>query len=150
MKPHFILLLATTTIVGCHRTPPAPRTLVEQVYAAEFGSSGKATIVGKDAKSYYSPSLLNLVKQDQDRAGDGYVGYLDYDPLCSCQDSDGMSVKSIEMASQTGAKAIAKVTLHRSEPTTDTITLHLILLPQGWRIDDISTLNTPSLRKALQ
>jgi hypothetical protein len=149
MKPHFMGLLAATAIVGCDRTQPSPRTLVEQVYAAELGSTGQSTIVSKTANSYYSPSLLNLVKQDQDRAGDGYVGYLDYDPLCSCQETDGMSVKSIEITLQAANKATAKVTLHRSEPTADTITLNLILLPQGWRIEDISTHDTPSLRQEL-
>ncbi|WP_158880043.1 DUF3828 domain-containing protein [Rhodanobacter sp. L36] len=95
----------------------------------------------------YETSLLALMAADQKAAGDGYVGYMDADPLCDCQDFDIRDVKI-------GIKPTSK---HRLDATVsfrnfgENQTLHLLLLhsPKGWRVFDVMS-SEGSLREGLE
>ncbi len=125
---------------------------MQHVYAryAEDKTGLADMLLGKDAAQIFSPGLLRLMKRDQARAGTGYVGALDFDPVCSCQDPDIMRVqgKAISMLSPT--TATATVRLRFPQPATELVQLKMLLLPDGWRIDDISSKGVPSLRALLK
>jgi len=107
--------------------------------------------IGHDAPSVFSPSLVQLIRRDQKNTPRGYVGKLDWDPICSCQDPDGLNLKDIQISKDSERRATASVALFfSSDSTTEHLRLRLIWLPQGWRIDDIETKDIPSLRKLLQ
>jgi hypothetical protein len=107
--------------------------------------------IGRDAPSVFSPSLVQLIRRDQKSTPHGYVGKLDWDPICSCQDWDGLNLKDIQITKYSEHRATASITLFfSSDSTTVHLRLHLIWLPQGWRVDDVESKETPSLRKLLQ
>ena len=77
----------------------------------------------------------------------GDVGKLDFDPVCSCQDSSGLKLKDLHITMDGTGKALATTMLFFPEPTTIEVRLSLIWTPQGWRIDDIWTKDVPGLAK---
>ena len=100
----------------------------------------------------FDPSLVRLLDDDR-RLAQGEVGSLDGDPLCDCQDDGGMrfTLRSVRAAGANAATAI--VIRHATpgdEPAALPITLDLVRLTGGWRIRDIHTPDTPSLRALLE
>jgi hypothetical protein len=81
----------------------------------------------------FSPSLINLIHRDQRRTPRGYVGKLDYDPICSCQDFDGLQLTEVRIVKDAPDLAIAFVTLNFArdfpKPSYRPLKLHLIWLP---------------------
>jgi hypothetical protein len=107
--------------------------------------------LGREASSVFSPSLVQLIRRDEKNTPSGYVGKLDWDPICSCQDFDGDPLRDLQITKDSASRATASVTLFFfSDSSVKHLRLHLIWLPQGWRIDDIETKDIPSLRKLLQ
>lgn len=104
----------------------------------------------RGAKAIYTPKLLALIRRDRNSTPRGYVGKLDWDPLCACQDTDGLTLSALKIVPTSSTSADVLLTLHFSEPKDEKITYHLLLTPAGWRIDDIGTKDVPSLRKLLE
>jgi hypothetical protein len=94
----------------------------------------------------FSPALLADIRRD--RPASGEVGKLDHDPLCDCQDPDGLKVISITVAPATHGRAVAHVRLMFNVAITP-ITLTLVETHSGWRVDDVGTASSTSLRKFL-
>ncbi len=107
-------------------------------------------IFGKRAASVFSPGLLAIIRRSERATPKGDVGKLDFDPVCSCQDSDGLKLKGLRVTMNGTGKALATAMLFFPEPTTIEVRLSLIYTPQGWRIDDIWTKDVPGLRKFLE
>jgi hypothetical protein len=107
-------------------------------------------ILAKHPLQVYSPSLYRLVRHDQLRAGPGNVGNLDYDPICVCQDNGGMKLASLQVIKTGATTATASVTLTFPEPLTLHAKLLLLWTLAGWRVDDVQTHDTPSLRTLLR
>ncbi len=140
-------------MVASHaQSAPSPKAFVQHVYAryAEDKSGSRDMVLGRDAAQVFSPGLLRLMKRDQARAGTGYVGALDFDPVCSCQESDGMHIQSIAISLLSPTKATATVRLRFPQPATKLVHLKLVLRPDGWRIDEISSDGASSLRALLK
>jgi hypothetical protein len=113
-------------------------------------SSSGPDFTGRNASSVFSPSLVQLIRRDQ-REARGEVGKLDGDPICDCQDFDGLKLTEVRIAMDADSKATAFVTLLvSSDASARNLRILLVRLAQGWRIDDIATKETPSLRKLLQ
>ena len=126
---------------------------VHNVYAHyERWAAEKSTSSGQSFKeaALYSPALIDLMRKDQ-KAADGEVGFIDYDPVCNCQDFDGLKVAEMHIA-KTGEKtASGTVSLKfGGEPRLVKLQLMLVWTANGWRIDDIKTSDTPSLQAALK
>jgi len=107
-------------------------------------------ILAKHPLQVYSPSLYRLVRHNQLRAGPGNVGNLDYDPICVCQDNGGMKLANLQVFKTGPTTATASVTLTFPEPLTIHAKLLLVWTPAGWRVDDVQTQDTPSLRALLR
>jgi hypothetical protein len=101
----------------------------------------------RGAEAIYSPSLLALIRRDARATPKGDVGKLDFDPVCSCQDSDGITLEALQIMPTDPSHGRAVVTLFPAGSNQRKVTLKLVLLPQGWRIDDMESNKTPSLRK---
>ncbi|MGD0798764.1 MAG: hypothetical protein ABR910_13695 [Acidobacteriaceae bacterium] len=114
-------------------------------------SPNSPDFLGRDAPSVFTPSLLRLIRSDERHTPRGDVGKLDGDPICDCQDPDSLKLISVLVTPQTRTSANADITLqYPSEPSPRHMRLQLILLTKGWRIDDISAKDMPSLRRLLQ
>jgi Protein of unknown function (DUF3828) len=102
-------------------------------------------------KKFYTRSLLRLIAAD--KTGHlGEVGNLDWDPICSCQDAGDpgdLKVQSITL-SPPGPFRLKAVVAFTITGGPNTVTLSLLKTPSGWRIDDISERETPSLRAYLK
>jgi hypothetical protein len=107
-------------------------------------------ILVKHPLQVYSPRLYRLVRHDQLRAGPGNVGNLDYDPICVCQDNGGMKLAGLQVIKTGPTTATASVTLTFPQPLTIHARLLLVWTPAGWRVDDVQTQDTPSLRALLR
>jgi hypothetical protein len=54
----------------------------------------------QDGRNVFSPTLFRLIKSDVEATPQGFAGRLDFDPICSCQDPDGLRVETITVDPQ--------------------------------------------------
>jgi hypothetical protein len=133
---------------GCRKQPEtaasaAPdmasaEAMIRKIYAAYATDGGKGIDLSDPA--YFTGSLVeqNLAYQKREREYDG-EGMIEADPLCQCQDYQGLAVASLAMV-PTGAGTLdAKATIQpiKDDPEVSHLTLKLVKTPAGWRIDDV-------------
>ena len=125
----------------------AARQFTLQLYAAY--QHGEPDYLGRDARLTFAPQLLALIRRDQATTPSGDVGILDGDPICDCQDAQGVRLAHLTIRQAGPARAHAKVTL--SFPT-ETRSMELVLVAEGarWRVADVHTRETSSLAKLLR
>lgn len=122
----------------------SPAAFVERIYHADV-----ADPTPFDEATIYAPPLLALIRRDAAIGQrDGGVNILDWDPLCSCQDEDGMEAR-FSLRRTGAASAIADVRLAFPSDRRR-LTLKLVRLPAGWRIADIVTKDSGSLVSLLR
>ena len=103
--------------------------------------------IGSRAASVFSPRLLDLIRRDE-RDAHGEVGALDGDPICDCQDADGVRLTALTVAPAGRGRATARVRLHFPDGPR-AMTLDLTSVGGQWRVDDVHTKDTPSLVRLL-
>jgi hypothetical protein len=103
--------------------------------------------LGDAATSWFSPALLALIRRDE-AAATTQPGKLDGDPLCDCQEYHDFILQSVRVTAQQAATARATVRF-TNEGQETLLRLRLIKSQTGWRIDDVSDADMPSLRLAL-
>lgn len=150
MKPPAIVVLMTCLAVpSLHaQTPSQARAFLDATYAWDTNDDADDPLA--DAK-VYSPSLIRMFDLDRRRAH-GDVGRLDFDPLCECQDPGGVRYQINSITSSGVRKADAEVSLNSSQigvPWRKTLRFDLVWTKHGWRIDDVHTERTASLRRFL-
>jgi Protein of unknown function (DUF3828) len=129
------------------------RAFAQQLYAAyEHPTSRNGPdVLGKSAIRIFSPSLLQLIRYDQAHTPPGDAPDLDGDPICDCQDPGGLHLTALDVAAVDATHASAKATLRfPREKSARILRLSLLFTPAGWRVDDVATADTPSLRAFLQ
>jgi hypothetical protein len=102
-------------------------------------------------KSIFAPSLIALIDEDT-RLAHGEVGALDGDPLCDCQDDGGLTfrIASVRSVGLTRASAVVVRSYPDSKsPEVEAITLDLMKAKGRWRVYDVRSKDTPSLRALL-
>jgi len=122
------------------------RQFVENILAYErVGRNDDRTFL-----SFFTPELGGLIRADRKAAGDQDVPYLDGDPFCDCQDSEGL-VTRIQSITQHGSRADVVIRNHFTGSTDADrlVTLRLRLAAGGWRVDDVMSPDQPSLRAGL-
>jgi hypothetical protein len=142
-----LLLVAALAVQSPGETPA---TKLAQVYS-EYRNPDFSPFVHPER--YFAPRLLKAVREDERLAGQGKVGYLDWDPLCQCQDSAGLQARVVSVKVTSHTSAIARVRLDFSppaEPWKSTVTISLIETSRGWRIADVSSADEPSLLRELE
>ena len=106
-------------------------------------------LAGGLERALFDAPLVALIHEDR-RLVHGEVGALDGDPFCDCQDDSGM--KFVVGAGKAAGAGVAKVEVMASGSdlkTPERLTVDLVWTPAGWRVHDIHTPNTPSLRGLL-
>ncbi len=135
----------------------ARRFLESTFRTYDHGGPG-VDFTGQHANQVFDSSLITLMREDQKVVGDGEVGVLDGDPICGCQDWDGifdlkMKVRPINSDRVEAAVSFA---LFKQAATRDYrfITLTLSRERGNWRIYDVVDRSDPkapfALRKELE
>jgi hypothetical protein len=114
---------------------------------------------GPNAALYFTSSLLALEHADV-KANSPDIQAIDWDPVCGCQDWDGIWELEIGVELQPSQRARATVTFSLNNPKyhaidgTRKLVFTLAAEHGAWRIDDIldrsDAKNTYSVRKLLQ
>ena len=140
----FVVLAASSACAA--DAPGDPTQFVQGLYKS-YGADNSGAVLGKKADAIFSAPLLAEIRADQ-RAHEGEAGKLDHDPICNCQDPDGLVLSHLKVSAAQAGKASAEVVvrLGRQEKS---VTLDLAQTRDGWRVDDIATAATPSLRRFL-
>jgi hypothetical protein len=146
------LAIILPAVSGSAQTAEQANAFVRQLYSQyEHPSSLHGPdILGKQAASVFSPGLLALIRKEENATPPGDSGKLDFDPVCSCQDPDGLKLTDLHVSVRGANKALATATLSFPDSAKIEVRLSLLWTPQNWRVDDISTKEVPSLRKLLE
>lgn len=105
-------------------------------------------VFGAQSTRIFDSSLLDLIKRDQEVADD-QAPDLDGDPLCDCQDNAGLNFTIGPVSAGEFGRASATVARHDEGVDAQIITLDLTRTADGWRVYDVGTKDTPSLRTFL-
>ena len=125
---------------------PAAHAFVAKLYAAYHGDG--PDYLGGQAKAVFSPSLLRLLRRDRAATPAGEVGALDGDPICDCQD---FGISKVEVTVEAVGAGRARATAHFLNFTEwQTIRLDLVAFQGHWRVNDIHSLDMPSLAAFLK
>jgi hypothetical protein len=145
--------VAATAGAPCHAAAAGAneaRAFMEQLYAKYGDPSFCPTCDGKGR--FFDAPLSRLIDADA-RQANGEVGALDGDPVCQCQDPGGMKAKVLSVALTSAYAAVATVDLDftlEKPPQKRRVTFDLVVENGHWRIHDIHSSDTPSLRALLQ
>jgi hypothetical protein len=163
-KLHFsltlLIALAAPPIPAAAQDAASAKAFLQSVYAA-YGKNGKGVdFTGPHASQYFHSSLAELIRADIKANGPDNVPVVDSDPICACQDWEGIWDLKIEIQMQGPNQALADVTFALSAPNgrkkDDLRKLQFTLAPvRGqWRIYDIVDDSDPKapfqLRKELE
>jgi len=124
------------------------KRFVQRVYADYANSDWQHQ--DERQEKFYTRQLLRLIVADR-TAHPGEAGNLDWDPICDCQDAGDpgdLKVQSITLA-ETGSLSFKAVVAFMIVKEPRMVTLSLLKTRSGWRIDDVSEKDMPSLRALL-
>ena len=105
--------------------------------------------LGRSSAAVFDPPMIALFRENDRLTPKGDEGALDGDPICDCQDDSGLVVKRMTVASTDALDATASVEFVLAGGDRRTERFDLVLVGGHWRIRDIHTKDTPSLRAYL-
>ncbi len=123
------------------------RAFVAGLYRA-YARSPEPDYLGPRARGVFSPRLLGLIRRDE-RNAHGEVGALDGDPICDCQDPDGIRLVDLDVTTAGPGRATARARVRFAGARRETMILDLVTVRGRWRVDDVHTPDTPSLVRLL-
>jgi Protein of unknown function (DUF3828) len=152
-----VILPAILALLSIAQSPPppaaqSPEAFIQSLYVRErhpTRADGDAFAGQKGGEQIYSPSLLAIMRKSLHDTPKGDIPKLEGDPICDCQDSAGLTISGLHVTLATPDHADIQLIIHLSGEKPRPITFHLLHIPAGWRIDDIATKDTPSLRAYL-
>ncbi len=154
-----LIALAAPPIPAAAQDAASAKAFLESVYQQYRHGGQGIDLGGHHAGQYYHSSLLTLIRVD-DKANSPAVGVVDADPVCECQDFDGIWDLKIEIQMQGTNRALADVSFALVPPkgrTKDNLyKLRMTLVPERgqWRIYNIVDESDPKepsdLRKELE
>ncbi|WP_436357149.1 DUF3828 domain-containing protein [Brevundimonas sp. CEF1] len=115
--------------------------------AAPLANDPAAASITPGRDPLYTRTLNALVGADF-HAAKGEVPYLNYDPICACQDADGFALTALKMTPDGDKAATAEVTF-TNHGQTHQQTLKLVREGPMWRIADVIDGQGKSLHDAL-
>jgi hypothetical protein len=75
---------------------------------------------------------------------------VDGDPVCQCQDPEGLHATVTRVTQKTPSKAEVRVSIGFTGYVARPATFILLLTGAGWRIDDVSSADEPSLLRSIE
>lgn len=115
--------------------------------AAPLANDPAAASITPGRDPLYSRTLNALIGADF-HAAKGEVPYLNYDPVCGCQDADGFALTALKMTPDGDRASTAEVTF-TNHGETHQQTLKLVREGPMWRIADVIDARGQSLHDAL-
>ena len=115
------------------------RQFFQSIYR-HYGKTGKGIDPLSSAGArIFDASFRALLRADARAAGPGYVGVVDFDPLCACQDWDDMHDLSIALHSGVGGATTADVSfvMGNGPDAHRHIQFDLLRVAGGWRIHNV-------------
>lgn len=140
------MILVLLAAAAAQPQAESSKAFLERVYAAYHTGDFSPF---EHADLYFAPRLKAAIDADSLLAK-GEVGYLDGDPICQCQDADGLRAKIIRVRVQGKGRAIAEVLLDYPDSTARRISFSLVQTRAGWRIADVIGGYEPSLLRAIE
>ncbi len=141
------LILLGQPIVAASATSRDARTFILDLYRTYSGSDRVSPLDPAMLDRTFSPPLSALIRTDQTQKP-GNVGRLDTDPVCDCQDPDGLKLLDVTVQTIGTGQAKAKVTFQLGM-VIKAVRLRLLETGNGWRIDDVSSPDIHSLQDFL-
>ena len=127
--------------------PQSPEAFGTALYAGYSRPDAPGPLNDPDTARVFTPRLSAAIHADQTRHP-GDVGKLDHDPICDCQDSDGLRLDHVAIHTASPTTATAVVAFHLGD-TLRSVRLALIRTHIGWQVDDVTEQDMPSLRRLL-
>lgn len=117
----------------------SPQRSVELLYQHYANNSPGVVFDAVGAEQVISARLLKEVAEDQKLTAEGDVGYLNYDPICNCQDYDNLVLEQVDIVPHDGQHVDAVVRFRPFSDGPETVTQTLSLVDENgrWLIDDI-------------
>ena len=165
------LALLLVSVAACNQTPPShstagvgssgpapaagataapdPMAFLSELYSHYRGTQTPDFVLFDHAQSYFDPSLVSLINEDEQLAARNGDEGLDSDPVCACQDTGAMGSPRFRITQNSGTNATAVVSIPYTDSTHTDLTMALVMTEGGWRIHEISSKDAPSLRAAL-
>jgi hypothetical protein len=137
------LLLVLASGAACASALRGPRSFLNRVIAYE--TSGRTRLHSATFLRFLTPRLRAAVISD---ISGEEVGTLDYDPLCACQDDDGLHMRIVSVQEQAATANAVLRSVFAAEARQ--VGLHLMKTPSGWRIADITSTDGGSLLAQLE
>lgn len=141
------LVVATTASAA---EPQTPQAFMQHLYQRFMLGPDAATVdwARGQAGEAFDPALATLIRRYAAAADKAQSAAFDYVPFCGCNDDSGLKY-AIAAKPEKGGAATADVTVTGSgrfagKPTV--LTYDLVRTPMGWRIVDIHSKATPSLK----
>ncbi len=123
---------------------------VRQLYA-RYGAESFCPMCLAGAGRIFDPSLVALLRENENLTPAGEMGAIDADPICRCQDSEGLraSVTSVTLNGPTSATALVLVRFGgAATANVKSVSLSLVVVGSQWRIHDVGG-GEDSFRKML-
>jgi hypothetical protein len=139
------MILILLAAAAAAQPPATPRAFLERTYAS-YRNPDFNPLSHPDL--YFAPRLIAAIREDS-RLARGEVGYVDGDPICQCQDTDGVHAKVVRVTSQGPSKASAEVIVDFADSTARRVRFSLARTAAGWRIADVSSGDEPSFLRAI-
>lgn len=119
----------------------SPEAFVRSLYAGDEAAKERRT----DPRSVYSARTAALFEENG-RLYEGYVGHPDADPICDCQDDEGVAVTRATTRIVDADHARVEVALTNGQSHT----FVLVREAGNWRIDDVEGLSGGPLVAGLE
>jgi hypothetical protein len=162
MRPKPLIVIALSTVAMIAAIPSraqdanSVKSFLMSVYQHyEHGGSG-IDFQGPHANLYFDSSLLALEKADVQANGPGYAPAIDWDPICGCQDWDGIWNLNLDIHIESPKRADANVIFAlfdpKQRPTDETSKLKITLAKEngGWRIWDVLDESNPKFASSMR
>jgi hypothetical protein len=129
------MLVSAPHLVAHAQSEAGARAFVQGLYD-RYGRDDPEYL-GRDAPAAFSPSLLRLFHRVQAATPEGSAMTPDWDPICDCQDPDGLKLVGLSIHPASAASATADVLLDYSGQRRIRIEFKLARQGQVWRVSDV-------------
>jgi len=124
-----------------------PEPFVRALYAVHAAGGGGLEPLPPGRDPIYGRTLNAMIGADF-RKADGEVPFLNHDPICACQDSDGLVLESVTVT-ETGAATAEAAVVFTNLGQRRSQTLKLLKEGQSWRVVDVLVPGEPPLTEQL-
>jgi hypothetical protein len=163
LRTTMVAALCWTAIVSteCARAQDAQsaKAFLAEIYQKYQHGGHGIDLTQSGAGKYFHSSLVELLRQDAEADGAENVPAVDYDPICGCQDWEGIFGLKIEVRAESAGKVEATVSFRTLPPKYNgkrflkKLIFSLVTERGQWRIYDVvdesDHLQVVSMRKLL-